>query len=70
MIHEELLVTSGLFAAVVAGTVTYLGGEWMGPRSALGSLTGGVVVGITFVLARLAIWGPIPKVEPPEQSPE
>lgn len=56
--HEELFVTSGLFAALVTGGVTYAGGEWMGPRSALGSLTAGVVVGITLVLARLAIRGP------------
>lgn len=56
--HEELFVSSGLFAALVVGSVTYAGGEWMGLRSALGSLIGGVVVGITLVLARLAIWGP------------
>jgi len=62
--HEELFVSSGLFAALVAGSVTYAGGEWMGVRSALGSLTAGAVVGVTLVLARLAIWGPMPKVEP------
>lgn len=56
--HEELLVSSGLSAALVAGGVTYAAGEWMGLHSVLGSLTGGVVVGITLVLARLAIWGP------------
>lgn len=58
MTHEELFVSSGLFAAIVAGSVTYAGGEWMGLRSAFGSLFGGIVVGITLVLARLAIWGP------------
>lgn len=68
--HEELFVSSGLFAALVAGSVTYAGGEWMGLRSVLGSVIGGVVVGITLVLARLAIWGPIPKVEPPEEQVE
>lgn len=68
--HEELLVSSGLFAALVAGGVTYGWGEWMGLRSVLGSLTGGVVVGITLVLARLAIWGPISKVEPSQRQVE
>lgn len=68
--HEELFVSSGLFAALVTGSVTYAGGEWMGPRSVLGSLIGGVVVGITLVLARLAIRGPLPNVEPPEEQVE
>lgn len=68
--HEELFVSSGLFAALVAGSVTYAGGEWMGLRSAFGSLNGGLVVGMTLVLVRLAIWGPLPKVEPPEQQVE
>ncbi len=68
--HEELFVSSGLFAALVAGSVTYAGGEWMGLRSAFGSVIGGVVVGMTLVLVRLAIWGPLPKVEPPEQQVE
>lgn len=66
--HEELFVSSGLFAALVAGSVTYAGGEWMGLRSVLGSLIGGVVVGVTLVLARLAIWGPIPKGELSERE--
>lgn len=68
--HEELLVSSGLFAALTAGSVTYVGGEWMGVRSILGSVMGGVVVGITLVLLRLAIWGPISKGEPPEREVE
>lgn len=68
--HEELLVSSGLFAALTAGSVTYIGGEWMGVRSVLGSLMGGVVVGITLVLLRLAIWGPIRQGEPPEREIE
>lgn len=56
--HEELFVSSGLFAALIAGSVTYAGGEWMGLQSVFGSLTGGIVVGTTLVLARLAIRGP------------
>lgn len=56
--QEELFVSSGLVVALVTGGVTYAGGEWMGLHSVLGSLTGGVVVGITLILARLAIWGP------------
>lgn len=56
--HEELFVSSALLAALVTGAVTYTAGEWMGLHSVLGSLTGGVVVGITLVLARLAIRGP------------
>lgn len=57
--HEELFVSSGLPAAVVVVTVTYVAGDWMGVRSVLGSLVGGIVVGITFVLGRLAIRGPL-----------
>lgn len=68
--HEELFVSSGLFAALVAASMTYAGGEWMGLRSVLGTVIGGVVVGTTLVLARLAIWGPMPEVEPPEQQVE
>lgn len=38
--HEEPFVSSGLLAALVAGGVTYVAGEWMGLHSVLGSLTG------------------------------
>jgi uncharacterized membrane protein len=67
--HEEIFASSGLFAAVVTGGVTYAGGEWMGLHSALGSLVGGVTVGLTLVLARLAIWGPRDKVDDPSRDP-
>lgn len=63
--YEELFVSSGLFAALVTLGVTYAAGEWMGVRSVLGSLTGGIVVGITLVLGRLAIRGPVRKEAPP-----
>lgn len=56
--HEELFVSSGLFAALIANSVTYAGGEWMGVQSVFGSLTGGIVVGTTLVLVRLAVRGP------------
>lgn len=55
--HEELFLSAGLSAAGVTIVVTYTAGEWMGVRSVIGSVTGGVLVGLTLVLARLAIWG-------------
>ncbi len=68
--HEELFVSSGLFAALIAGSVTYAGGEWMGFQSVFGSLTGGIVVGTTLVLARLAIRGPDAGEKAPLQDGE
>lgn len=66
--HEEVLVASGLFAALVVGGVTFIWGEWMGFQSVLGSTTAGIVVGITLVLGRLALWGPLSKETSREMS--
>ena len=65
--YEELSVSSGVFAALVTGGVTYGWGDWMGFRSVLGSLTAGVVVGVTLVLVRLIIWGPVAEAAPSEK---